>query len=439
MQSNKNRNRQPKPTNPADMFEATTGAGIASMRRTLNKQKEEKRTAKTHCTFCGKDDSDGPLKSCSRCKAARYCDHTCQLSDFKARHKRECANFVHPPTTGAFLTKPIAGEQYPLHPLFAHWHEDGVGCWVTIEGRIDCELQSLADSLDPTELRDRQKRMMVGGGAAARQMLRTHKASARSLLGLRVLVQNRRKDKTPILVFGSRAQVLSQPSLTSAVLRGTAEGDNLVKFTRDKVPRAAMGIVNDPWDNAPRLNISNVNGLDVKKDAPLPENIKDAKEATILLNTGEYVILHLQFRVGDGNTISKDWEALGALEALLLPWAPSDGTSTPAALAASLPTAQSSTSGESSTVRGRLLRAPFDQRGVDEYFADFIEHGEEAYMRSHFGDARADMSRLADESMAVMGEALLAKVAQAGNTDVLIQRLRDSGLGELADKLASRQ
>lgn len=90
-------------------------------------------------------------------------------------------------------------------------------------------------------------------------------------------------------------------------------------------------------------------------------------------------------------------------------------------------------------MRGRLLRAPFDQRGVDEYFADFIEHGEEAYMRSHFGDARADMSRLADESMAVMGEALLAKVAQSGNTDVLIQRLRDSGLGELADKLASRQ
>lgn len=95
-------------------------------------------------------------------------------------------------------------------------------------------LQSLADSLDPTELRDRQKRMMAGGGAASRQMLRTHKASARSLLGLRVLVQNRRKDKTPILVFGSRAQVLSQPSLTSAVLRGTAEGDNLVKFMRDK-------------------------------------------------------------------------------------------------------------------------------------------------------------------------------------------------------------
>lgn len=206
-----------------------------------------------------------------------------------------------------------------------------------------------------------------------------------------------------------------------------------------RVPRVALGVTNDPWDKAPRLEISHVNGTEVKADAPLPANIKDAKEGTILLATGDFAILHLQFRVGDGDTISKDWEALGALEALLLPWAPSDGTSTPAALAASLPTAQSSTSGESSTAHGRLLRAPFDQRGVDEYFADFIEHGEETYMRSHFGDARANMSRLADGSMAVMGEALLAKVAQAGNTDVLIQRLRDSGLGELADKLASRQ
>ncbi|OJT07607.1 hypothetical protein TRAPUB_1537 [Trametes pubescens] len=439
MQSSQSRYRNPQPTSRADIFEATAGAGIASIRRTLNKQKEEKRMAKTHCTFCGKDDNDGPLKSCSRCKAAHYCDHTCQLSDFKARHKRQCANFVHPPTTSAFLTKPRASERYPLHPLFAHWHEDGVGCWVTIEGRIDCELQSLAESLDPTELRDRQKRMMAGGGAASRQTIRTHKVTARSLLGLRVLVQNRRKEKNPILVFGSHAQVLSQPMQTSAVQRGTAEGDNLVKFMRDGVPSAAIGVANDPWDKVHRLGISYINGVEVKKDAPLPDNIKNANEATILLNTGEYAILHLQFRVGDGNTISKDWEALGALEAFFLPWAPWDGTSAPAALAGSFPTAQAPASDASSTTHGRLLRAPFDQPGVDEYFADFIEHGEEAYTRSHYGDARANMSRVADESMAVMGERLLAQVAQAGNTDVLIQRLRDSGMGELADKLASRQ
>lgn len=70
----------------------------------------------------------------------RYCDRTCQISDYKARHKHECANFTQlPATPGAFLTKPLAGERYPIHPLFAHWHEEGVGCWVTVEGCIDCE------------------------------------------------------------------------------------------------------------------------------------------------------------------------------------------------------------------------------------------------------------------------------------------------------------
>ncbi|KAL1949445.1 hypothetical protein VTO73DRAFT_8326 [Trametes versicolor] len=431
MQSSRRRYRHIQPTSPEEMLRASTDTGMASMRRVMNQKTEEERMAKAPCTFCGKNGGSGSLKSCSRCKAARYCDQTCQLSDFKARHKRECANFVHPPNTSAFLTKPVASERYPQHPAFAHWHEDGVGCWVTIAGRMECDLHSLTEGMDSDRNRERQERV-AAGGAASRQIIRTHKAAARSLLGLRVLVQNRRKDKTPILVFGSRAQVLSQPSLTSAVLRGTAEGDNLVKFTRDRVPRVALGVANDPWDKTPRLEISHINGTEVKNDAPLPANIKDAKQGTVLLAPGDFAILHLQFRVGDGDTISKDWEALGALEALFLPWAPSDITSPPC-----LPTAQAPASGAEGS---GLLRAPFDQRGVRAHYADFIEQGEEAYMRSHFGDAGGGgggMSR-AEGMIAAMGEMLLGQGAQAGNADVLVQRLRDAGMGELADKLGSR-
>lgn len=82
------------------------------------------------------------------CRAARYCDQTCQLADFKARHKHECANFVHPPTTSAFLTTPVPGERFPQQPVFAHTHEDGVGCWVSIAGRIDCKY-AIADTPTP--------------------------------------------------------------------------------------------------------------------------------------------------------------------------------------------------------------------------------------------------------------------------------------------------
>lgn len=204
-----------------------------------------------------------------------------------------------------------------------------------------------------------------------------------------------------------------------------------------RVPRVALGVANDPWDKTPRLEISHINGTEVKNDAPLPANIKDAKQGNVLLSTGDFAILHLQFRVGDGDTISKDWEALGALEALFLPWAPFHITSTSTALPAALPTAQAPASGAEGS---GLLRAPFDQRGVRAHYADFIEHGEEAYMRSHFGDAGGGgggMSR-AEGMIAAMGEMLLGQGAQAGNADVLVQRLRDAGMGELADKLGSR-
>ena len=72
-------------------------------------------------------------------RAAKYCNQTCQLADFKPRHKHDCANFVHPPITSAFLTKPVAYERYPMQPVFAAGHEESVGCWISVEGRIDCE------------------------------------------------------------------------------------------------------------------------------------------------------------------------------------------------------------------------------------------------------------------------------------------------------------
>ncbi|KAI0649152.1 hypothetical protein C8Q79DRAFT_999011 [Trametes meyenii] len=438
MQSSRRRYNHIQPSSPMDMLMASTEAGMASMRRKLNQ-------AQGICSFCKKD-GGASLKSCSRCKSARYCNQTCQLADFKARHKRECAGFAHPPTTSVFLIQPVAGEKYPQHPVFAHWHEDGVGCWVSIAGRIDCDLQSLVDAIDPLQHKARQERMMTQGGEESRTKIRIYKAAARSLVGLRVLVQNRRKDKDPILLFASRAQVVSRAALTDAVLRGAAKGDNYVKFTQDKSSRVAVGVATDPWDNVPRLDVASVNGIEVKKDAR-PAHIKDAEQGIVALHTGEFAILHLQFRVGDGDAISKDWEAFHCVESIVLPWVSWDGTTPPSALVPSLPTAQSppgpasTTAAEGSSTqapRGHALRAPFDQRAVQTHYADFIERGEEAYMRSHYGDARTDMARGAEQMMEMMGEMLLGQVAQAGNTDVLVQRLRETGMGELADKIAAR-
>ncbi|PIL35614.1 hypothetical protein GSI_02342 [Ganoderma sinense ZZ0214-1] len=441
--SGRSRRRNIHPSSPLGAFESSSEAGLKSIEDRLNKSKEAERLQQSRCSHCRKNGGD-TLRTCSRCKAARYCDQTCQLADFKARHKRDCANFAHPPTTSAFLITPVLGERFPQQPVFAHAHEDGVGCWVSIAGRIDCDLQVLTEMVSPAghgekSFENRQYQIMESSSEDGRDLIGKYKAAAHSLLTLSVLVQNRRKEKGPILVFASRTQVVSYPSTFSAIMSGTAQGDNIVKYTRERIEYAAAGVAIDPWDKTPRLEVAYVNGEEVKHQKPsqLPPAVKDAKDGIIALNHGEYVILHLQFRVGDGDRISKDWEGLSLCETIRIPYAVWDGAALPASLLSSLPLAQTPTP-TSADGLGKALRAGFNQRAVRAHYADFIERGEEAYIRAHFGDARADMVRSGERMMEMMGEMLLGQVAQAGGTDVLVQRLRDMGMGDIADKIGAR-
>ena len=96
---------------------------------------------------------------------------------------------------------------------------------------MDAYATSCTDS--PSTIQNRQDRITDSAPDNGRGKIRTHRASARSLLCLRILVQNRRKSKEPILVFGSRAQVVAYPSLAILMLNGLAEGDNIVPFSKD--------------------------------------------------------------------------------------------------------------------------------------------------------------------------------------------------------------
>ncbi len=75
-------------------------------------------------------------------------------------------------------------------------------------------MRRLIDPLDPSIPFDEERI----GGEAGLQTIRTHRAVAFSLLDLRVLVQNRRKDKTPVFVYGSRAKALVEPTMTLGAL-----------------------------------------------------------------------------------------------------------------------------------------------------------------------------------------------------------------------------
>ena len=150
------------------------------------------------------------------------------------------------------------------------------------------------------------------------------------------------------------------------------------------------------------------------------------------LKTGEYAIFNLQFRVGDGENITKDWQAMECLETFRIPYVLWDGTSDPSTFVSSLPLAQTPSLVPASEMESptRSLSVRFDQPAVTEHYSEFIEHGEEAYIRSHFGDARLSMVRNTQSLLGMFLE-------QNGTMEVMLDHLRTMGMGDLADRIAS--
>ena len=66
-----------------------------------------------------------------------------------------------------------------------------------------------------------------------RRIEETREAFTRNVLTLSVLVQNRRTDKKKVLVFASRAQLVSYGDTSDAFLKGRTEVDNLSTFTHE--------------------------------------------------------------------------------------------------------------------------------------------------------------------------------------------------------------
>lgn len=117
----------------------------------------------------------------------------------------------------------------------------------------------------------------------------------------------------------------------------------------------------------------------------MPAGVINAERGMLALAPGEYAILQLQFRIGNGVNIRKDYEALFCVHGLSLPlFAPWNGES-PNML----------------ELRVRELwdlptRSPygihtfFDEGVVREYYQEALEKGDRAFVESHHGRVRAD-------------------------------------------------
>ncbi|TFK94049.1 hypothetical protein K466DRAFT_477419 [Polyporus arcularius HHB13444] len=405
-------------------------------RTPLNKKRKATTGSEAHhCTFCGKEDKEN-LRNCSLCKSVRYCDRQCQLADYKARHKQECVDFVHPPLTRAFMTEPINDEQYPQRPVFARGHRQGVGCWVSVDGEFDCSLKPLAEPMNLTTPEDYHatmaRRMALAPGPEVVLIGEKSKAFTRNLLTLSILVQNRRKDDMKVLVFGSRIQLVSLASTKDAFVKGRPEVDKFHTFQDGGEAMAVMSVADDPWEKRPRLQVKNFSGTDIKGNAPPPPSVHDASKGIVSLNPGEYVIYRTQFRVGDDDRIATDFEALGRLCGLSIPFKLWEQGSDPLLLDNML---SQHIHNDGHSPQG--IVATIDRPALYEFYADYIERGEEAFIESHFGKERVEALRRQSQRMERMGTRTMQTIERTGEIDLLIAGLRSSGLQDAADRFES--
>ncbi|KAI0064635.1 hypothetical protein BV25DRAFT_1869284 [Artomyces pyxidatus] len=314
--------------------------GVAAIRAGLEEKKQQSRAAKYRCDYCGNEDDDRkPLQACTGCRTVRYCNKNFQVAHYRVAHKNDCASFTETPLCRAFNPKLILeGCSYPEAPIFAKNHVDGIGCWVSTSGSIDCSLAVLPGSRIPN---------IDPNNRSVEQLLSVMPGVPGRFLDLRVMVQNRirRKGAAPVVVVGKGILAVGSARGTPRILEGQLPGE-----------------------------LSHFNGKEVKSGEQLAA-LKDEKTAAIVLRQGDFVIFELQYRCG-GPNVSHDFEAWELLDHILVPFSGPWSELLPMAAAKD---------------NVCELRAKVSHELVGRWFADYKEKGQDAYIRSHYGDARAHM------------------------------------------------
>ncbi|KAI0714288.1 hypothetical protein C8T65DRAFT_644606 [Cerioporus squamosus] len=395
---------------------------MQNVARVLEKQQNEEqakyeRETLCRCYHCGKYSKE-PLPACSLCKSVRYCDEKCQREDYKARHKRECVEFVRPPHVDTFMWQPKGDRKYPEYPILARGMRGGIGCWVSVQGKLDGQLYALTEAMtlqrdEDIDLGPRNAQMNENIAAAA-----THNAFQPNLLTLAILVQNRRKD-------GKKAL---------KCMDGAAKVDSIVMRNVDGENIAVMSVPQDPWTKQPRFLLWNINGTEIHGNTPLPPIVKDAKEGIVALSPGDFVEFHVQFRIGDDDLITREFEAFAALQSVCVAFTPWDGKASPAGLNRALVKLQAR--GEDPPSKFGLV-ASIDQDALVVHYGDFLLRGEDAYMESHFGKERVLIMRQLGKLAEKEGKKTWEDAQLTGESDEMLERLRGAGLGDLAEMVAS--
>ncbi|RDX57373.1 hypothetical protein OH76DRAFT_1395171 [Lentinus brumalis] len=394
--------------------------------RSPKQEKSYRRAVNHQCSYCGAVDT-GSLRACSLCRSVRYCNRDCQTADYKSRHKEECSEFVHPPFTTAFLTEPVGDAKYARDPVFAKGSLNGVGCWVSVKGGSYARLQNLHNGLPPKSLEENMEREKMA--ALYPEVAGQHRIYTSCLLTLNILVQNRRKDKAPAMVFGALAHILSFAHSFEDCMKGEIPGVDKINSIVDErgEKHAILTVVDDVWDKKPRLFISHIDGINVSNQPNRPEII-DAARGIVKLDPGQFVVMQLQYRIGDGTDIRRDWSALACMQSLILPiFAPWDDKRPPDVYDRAL----------TEYLKGKIehllgIRCDLKADPLEDYYGDLIYHGDRKFVESHYGKEHADaLERKHNEVFEHEEEmARTFRMMGGGTLDAFVEHCKRSGLGK---------
>lgn len=143
---------------------------------------------------------------------------------------------------------------------------------------------------------------------------------------------------------------------------------------------------------------------------PYPSVVEDAPQAIVSLSRGDYAVMSLQFRTGDGKNINRDWQAFRLLDHVVIPFMVWNSNLPAAALAAILSPAYklAPTSAPPSPESDvKHLRLAFDQGAITRFYKDAIARGDGEFLCTHHGDIHAAMNISMNKATMVLTEATL--------------------------------
>jgi len=247
-----------------------------------------------------------------------------------------------------------------------------MGAWVSPAGSIDCRLATIPGGIESYSLSSDSD--AIPSFEHLMNMIPGQKNG--KYLSLTVLVQNRIKKPTPMVVVGKAIMAV-----------GTVAGSSIIRQGKEKwEPNLDLDLPNlgcvvgipSVW-----VKLTHLSGKEVKDSTRFPE-IKDTESSAVVLHPGDYAIFTVEFRCG-GPNITLDFQAMRLLHHLLIPAVPYDPTFKGCYRELVPQAAERDEVCE--------IHAFIDREAVDAWYKDYEIGGEEAYITSHYGVARARMAR----------------------------------------------